>query len=162
MLLMRRVSIREKTFYFLLTSSFPFLPLWFEMEMIISMMMMMTLIIAVLESCCIIQIVSIVTLMTLICFSWKRLKGMHLFAALVVEAIIIYLLKMIIILQFQSKGTATKNVLKWCASCDSWLKVWRSQGHKDSMYHGLKVSRYTSRSQGLKILWSLKKAEKAL
>ena len=131
MLLMRRVSIREKTFYFL--------PLWFEMEMIISMMM--TLIIAVLESCCIIQIVSIVTLMTLICFSWKRLKGMHLFAALVVKAIIIYLLKIIFILQFQSKGTATKNVLKWCAGCDSWLKVWRSQGHKDSMYQGFKVSR---------------------
>ena len=95
MLLMRRVSIQEKTFYFLQTSSFPS---WFEMEMIISMMM--TLIIAVLESCCIIQIVSIVTLMTLICFSWKRLKGMHLFAALVVEAIIIYFLKIIIILQF--------------------------------------------------------------
>ena len=145
MLLMRRVSIWEKTFYFLQTSSFPFLPLWFEMEMIISMMM--TLIIAVLESCCIIQIVSIVTLMTLICFSWKRLKGMHLFAALVVKAIIIYLLRIIFILQFQSKGTATKNVLKWCASCDSWLKVWRSQGHKDSMYQGFKVSRY----EGLKV-----------
>ena len=137
MLLMRRVSIREETFYFLHTSSFPFLPLWFEMEMIISMMMMMTLIIAVLESCCIIQIVSIVTLMTLICFSWKRLKGMHLFAALVLEAIIIYLLKMIIILQFQSKGKCSE------VMCKLWLlTIWRFEGLKVTKIQCIKVLRY--------------------